>query len=102
MRHGTVAFIAAGGIASAMFGANVADAAPTAPDAAEVVDRLEAHGFHVFVHGGDGPLDRCAVNAVRPGQTFEWMGLDVPGPRDGLGKSTTIVTGMTIHLDVTC
>ena len=103
MRYLTLPLIAAGAIVTAPFGfAGAADAAPTAPDAAQAVERLEAHGFSVIVNKvGNAPLDMCTVSAVRPGQTFQRMESDVPGPRGDAGI-TTIVTGMTIYLDVSC
>lgn len=47
-----------------------AGAAPTgAPNAQSTIGMLQAQGFRVLVSRvGDGPLDKCTVNAVRPGR----------------------------------
>jgi hypothetical protein len=50
---------------------------------------------------GNAPLERCAVSGVRPGQTFQRMESEVPGPLGHMGV-TTIVTGKTVYLDVAC
>jgi hypothetical protein len=48
---------------------------------------------------GTAPLDRCVVNAVRPGQTFSRMDSGVPGAMDDI---VTTVTAMTVYVDVAC
>lgn len=91
-------FVAAGACGFA----GPASAAPTGPDVSRTVENLEAQGFNVIVNKvGNAPLDQCAVRGVRPGQTYERMESDVPGPRGHMGI-TTIVTGKTVYLDVSC
>lgn len=100
MKSFTVPVLVAGAAVLAFAGA--ASAAPMGPDVSRTVESLESQGFHVIVNKtGNAPLDLCAVDAVRPGQTFQRMESDVPGP---LGHSgvTTIVTGMTVYVDVSC
>ena len=50
--------------------ASSAAAAPTgSTDAQSTIGMLQAQGFHVLVSRvGDGPLNTCTVNAVRPGR----------------------------------
>lgn len=91
-------FVAAGACGFA----GPAYAAPTGPDVTRTVENLEAQGYNVIVNKvGNAPLDQCAVRGVRPGQTYERMESDVPGPRGHMGI-TTIVTGKTVYLDVSC
>lgn len=91
-------FVAAGACGFA----GPAYAAPTGPDVTRAVENLEAQGYNVIVNKvGNAPLDQCAVRGVRPGQTYERMESDVPGPRGHMGI-TTIVTGKTVYLDVSC
>ena len=92
--------IAAG--AAVLVSAGVATAGPTGPDVTRTVKSLESQGFHVIVNKtGNGPLDQCAVDSVRPGQTYQRMESEVPGPLGHMGI-TTIVTGKTVYLDVSC
>lgn len=101
MKFVTMPVIAAGAVAAIGF-AGAASAAPMGPDVSHTVENLEAQGFHVIVHKtGSAPLDQCAVSNVRPGQTYERMESEIPGPRGHTGI-TTIVTGKTVHLDVSC
>ncbi|MEO3757442.1 hypothetical protein ABGB19_04005 [Mycobacterium sp. B14F4] len=100
MKSSTLPLVAAG--AAALAFAGVASAAPMGPDVSRTVKTLESQGFQVIVNKtGNGPLDQCAVAAVRPGQTYQRMESDVPGPRGHTGI-TTIVTGKTVYLDVSC
>jgi hypothetical protein len=102
MKSFTLPVIAAGSIAAAAVGlAGVAGAAPSgALDASQTVGQLQARGFDVIVNKvGTAPLDRCVVNAVRPGQTFTRMDSGVPGAMDDI---VTTVTAMTIYVDVAC
>jgi hypothetical protein len=48
---------------------------------------------------GTAPLDRCIVNAVRPGQTFSRMDSGAPGAMHDI---VTTVTAMTVYVDVAC
>ncbi len=81
--------------------AGAADAAPTGPvTAADAVSALQADGFHVILNKtGTGPLDNCAVNAVRPGQTFERADSGAPGAGSSI---VTTVTSKTVYVDVAC
>ena len=100
MKSFTLSVIAAG--AAGLAFAGVASAAPMGPDVSRTVKSLQAQGFQVIVNKtGDAPLDQCAVDAVRPGQTYQRMESEVPGPLGHMGV-TTIVTGKTVYLDVSC
>jgi hypothetical protein len=69
-------------------------------DASQTVGQLQARGFDVIVNKvGTAPLDRCVVNAVRPGHTFSRMDSGVPGAMDDI---VTTVTAMTVFVDVAC
>lgn len=92
----------AGAIAVAALGfAGAATAAPSGVvTAAQTVGQLQSQGFHVIVNKvGTAPLDRCVVNAVRPGQTFARMDSGAPGAMDDI---VTTVTAKTIYVDVAC
>ena len=84
MKTFTTPVIAAGAIAAAALGfAGSANAAPMGPDVSQTVTNLQSQGFHVIVNKvGSAPLDACAVSAVRPGQTYQRMESEVPGPND--------------------
>ncbi len=102
MKSFTLPAIAVGAIATAALGlAGAAGAAPSgALDASQTVDQLRARGFDVIVNKvGTAPLDRCIVNAVRPGQTFSRMDSGAPGAMDDI---VTTVTAMTVFVDVAC
>jgi hypothetical protein len=102
MKSLTLPVLAAGAIVSAALGlAGAAGAAPSGPlDASQTVSQLQARGFDVIVNKvGTAPLDRCVVNAVRPGQTFSRMDSGAPGAMDDI---VTTVTAMTVYVDVTC
>ncbi len=102
MKCFTLPAIAAGAIATAALGlAGSAGAAPSgALDASQIVGQLRARGFDVIVNKvGTAPLDRCVVNAVRPGQTFSRMDSGAPGAMDDI---VTTVTAMTVFVDVAC
>ena len=102
MKSLTLPVIAAGAIASAALGlAGAAGAAPSGPlDASQTVSQLQARGFDVIVNKvGTAPLDRCVVNAVRPGQTFSRVDSGAPGAMDDI---VTTVTAMTVFVDVAC
>jgi hypothetical protein len=99
----TMPVIALGAITTAALEfAGVATAAPMGPDVSRTVKSLETQGFQVmFNRTGNAPLERWAVSGVRPGQTFQRMEFEVPGPLGHMGV-TTIVTGKTVYLDVAC
>ena len=80
--------------------AGAAHAAPSGPSAAQTVSQLQAQGYHVILNKvGNGPLDQCTVNSVRPGQTFSRMDSGAPGAMDDI---VTTVTARTVYVDVTC
>jgi hypothetical protein len=81
--------------------AGEADGAPSGPvTAAGTVSALEAEGFHVIVNRtGAAPLDQCAVNSVRPGQTFARADSGAPGAG---GSIVTTVTSKTVYVDIVC
>ena len=94
--------IAVGAIATAALGlAGAAGAAPSgALDASQTIGQLQARGFEVIVNKvGTAPLDRCVVNAVRPGQTFSRKDSGAPGAMDDI---VTTVTAMTVFVAVAC
>jgi hypothetical protein len=94
--------VIAGAIATASLGlAGAAAAAPSGGlDASQMIGQLQARGFDVVVNKlGTGPLDQCAVSAVRPGQTFARMDSGSPGAMDDI---VTTVTAMTVYVDVEC
>ena len=94
--------VVAGAIAVAAAGfAGVANAAPTGPvTASEMVSSLQAQGFTVILNKvGTASLDKCVVNSVRPGQTFERTDSGVPGAGSSI---VTTVTSKTVYVDVTC
>jgi hypothetical protein len=102
MKSFTLPAVAAGAIATAALGlAGAAGAAPSrALDASQTVGQLKARGFDVIVNKvGTAPLDRCVVNAVRPGHAFSRMDSGVPGAMDDI---VTTVTAMTVFVDVAC
>jgi hypothetical protein len=103
MKTVTMPVIAGAIVAAALGLAASANAAPMGPNVSQTVERLQAEGFHVIVNKtGNAPLEQCAVNAVRPGQTYTRMESEIPGPADrGVGIVTT-VTGKTVYLDVAC
>ena len=94
--------IATGAMAVAALGlAGAANAAPSGPaSAAETVNSLQARGFHVILNKiGTAPLAQCAVDSVRPGQTYTRMDSGVPGAMDDI---VTTVTARTVYVDVEC
>jgi hypothetical protein len=102
MKSFTLPAIAGGAIATAALGlAGAAGAAPSGGlDASQTVGQLQARGFDVIVNKvGSAPLDRCVVNAVRPGHTFSRVDSGVPGAMDDI---VTTVTAMTVYVDVAC
>jgi hypothetical protein len=102
MKALTLPVIAAGAIATAALGlAGAASAAPSGSlDASQTVSQLRARGFDAIVNKvGTAPLDRCVVNAVRPGQTFSRMDSGAPGAMHDI---VTTVIAMTVYVDVAC
>jgi len=85
----------AGGLAALALGGAAASSAMPAPvgSAQDVVNALQARGFHVIVNVvADAPLDTCAVTAVRPGS-------DVVV---GVGAPLEKPLYTTVYVDVTC
>ena len=77
------------GAAMALAALGLAGAANAAPSgqatASETVSSLQADGFQVILSRiGTGPLDRCAVSSVRPGQTYARRDSGAPGGSCGL------------------
>ena len=93
--------IVAGAVAAAAVGfAAAANAAPSGVTAAQTVGQLRSQGFDVIVNKvGTAPLDRCVVDAVRPGQTFARMDSGAPGAMNDI---VTTVTAKTVYVDVVC
>jgi hypothetical protein len=94
--------LAAGALASAALGlAGTASAAPSGPSSVDAtISQLQAQGFEVIVSRvNSAAVDRCTLNAVRPGQTFSRTDSGVPGANDDL---VTTVTNKTVYVDVTC
>jgi hypothetical protein len=102
MKFVTSAAIVAGVIASAAGGfAGTANAAPAGPQSVDrTISELQSQGFHVIVNKiGTHPLDQCAVDSVRPGQTFERRDSGAPGATNDI---VTTVTSKTVYLDISC
>ena len=94
--------LAAGALASAALGlAGTASAAPSGPSPVDdTISQLQAQGFNVLVSRVDSAaVDRCTLNAVRPGQTFSRNDSGVPGAQDDL---VTTATNKTVYVDLTC
>jgi hypothetical protein len=94
--------LTAGALASAALGlAGTASAAPSGPSSVDAtISQLRAQGFNVLVSRVDSAeVNRCTLNAVRPGQTFSRTDSGVPGAQDDL---VTTVTNKTVYVDVTC
>jgi hypothetical protein len=94
--------LAAGALASAALAlAGTASAAPSGPSPVDdTISQLQAQGFNVLVSRVDSvAVDRCTLNAVRPGQTFSRTDSGVPGAD---GDLVTTVTNKTVYVDVTC
>ena len=94
--------VVAGAIAVAAVGlAGAANAAPTGNvTASETVSSLQAQGFTVILNKtGAAPLDKCVVNSVRKGQTFERTDSGAPGAGSSI---VTTVTSKTVYVDVVC
>jgi len=81
--------------------AATAVAAPTGPSSVDqAVNQLKADGYAVVVNKiGAASADRCAVAAVRPGQTYSRTDSGTPGAQDDLH---TTVTGKTVFIDLAC
>ena len=102
MKLVTSAAVVAGVIACAAVGfASAADAAPARPRSVDqTISELQLQGFHVIVDKvGTHPLDQCAVDSIRPGQTFERRDSGAPGATNDI---VTTVTSKTVYLDVWC
>lgn len=78
--------------------ASSAVAAPTgSSDAQSTIGMLQAQGFHVLVSRvGDGPLNKCTVNAVRPGRKASQ---NVP---IRTGVRTQPIAAPTVFVDLAC
>ncbi|MDT5207975.1 MAG: hypothetical protein QOF67_390 [Mycobacterium sp.] len=96
--------LAAGVLTAAALGltttANAAPAGPSPVDA--TIDQLREQGFDVIVNRtGTAALERCTIDAVRPGQTFSRSdsGSGLPGSAYDI---VTTVTGNTVYVDIVC
>jgi hypothetical protein len=78
--------------------ASSAAAAPTgSSDAQSTIGMLQAQGFHVLVSKvGDAPLNKCTVNAVRPGRKAS-QNLPIR-----TGVRTQPVAAPTVYVDLIC
>ena len=102
MKNILVTSLATGALASAALGlAGIANAAPSgSPSVNATVSQLRAQGFEVIVNRiGTAPADQCALDAVRPGQTFSRTDTGVPGAGDDL---VTTITNKTVYVDLSC
>ena len=93
--------IASGLCAGALTFAAAAIAAPSGPSSVEqAMDQLEADGYAVIVNRvGAGPIDKCTLATVRPGQTYSRTDSGTPGAQDDVH---TTVTGKTVFVDLAC
>jgi hypothetical protein len=99
-----IASLAAGVLTAAALGlpapANAAPAGPPSVDA--TIDHLRAQGLEVVVNRtGTGAAAQCAINSIRPGQTFSRTdsGSGQPGSWNDM---VTTVTSNTVYVDITC
>ncbi|CRZ14393.1 hypothetical protein BN2156_01242 [Mycolicibacterium neworleansense] len=83
-----------------MTSASIAGAAPTGTsDAQTTIGMLQAQGFRVMVSKvGHGPLNRCTVNAVRPGRKSSLSQNPLVGVRTRPQQSIA----PTVYVDLTC
>jgi hypothetical protein len=93
--------IASGLWAGALTLAAASIAAPSGASSVEqATDRLEADGYTVIVNRvGAGPIDKCTLATVRPGQTYSRTDSGTPGAQDDVH---TTVTGRTVFVDLAC
>jgi hypothetical protein len=102
MKKFAITAAATAALAAAALGlAGTANAAPSGPSSVDAtVSQLKAQGYQVIVNRvGTAPLDRCTVNAVRPGQTYSRTDSGVPGAGNDV---ITTVTNKTVYVDVRC
>ena len=102
MKNFIFSAMAAGVLASAAVGlATTAHGAPSGPSSVDAtVNQLRSQGYQVILNRvGTASLDRCAVTAVRPGQTYSRTDSGVPGA--GSDPVTTI-TNKAVYVDVSC
>jgi hypothetical protein len=80
-----------------------ANAAPAGPSSVEAtIDYLRAQGLQVVVNRtGTGAMAQCAIDSVRPGQTFSRAdtGSGKPGSWNDI---VTTMTSNTVYVDITC
>jgi hypothetical protein len=103
MKNLLVTSLAAVALAATLGLTATANAAPAGPGSVDTtINQLRQQGFEVIVNRtGTGALERCTVNAVRPGQTFSRSdtGSGLPGSAFDI---VTTVTGKTVYVDLTC
>ena len=99
MNRSTLAAIAGEGalVALAVGFPAMAQAAPSVIGSAQdTVDELENNGFNVVLYKiGQGPLDQCTVNSVRPGLT-------VIRPVQNGGALVNRIVYQTVYLTAKC
>jgi hypothetical protein len=96
-RSTLAAFMAGAFIALALGLSPGAQAAPSSIGSAEdIANELEDNGFKVVLNKmGAGPLDRCTVDSVRPGET-------VTGPVQNGAALVNQIVYQTVYLTAKC
>lgn len=98
----TAAAICFGLLASGSGCAATATAAPSEASATETINQLQSEGYRVILSKvGNGSLDNCTVNAVRPGRS-------VTGPQPPINGNFTlmgpgqVLQYTTVYVDLDC
>ncbi|OMC39841.1 hypothetical protein A5740_25780 [Mycobacterium sp. GA-1841] len=77
-------------------------AAPANSSAEETIDKLKADGYNVILSKvGNGSLDQCTVDSVRPGQDVKhnWVIRGPAGQVDNLTRYTTVYVDLHCEED---
>ncbi|KWX25314.1 hypothetical protein AFM11_03230 [Mycolicibacterium wolinskyi] len=89
-------------IASALACGPSATAAPSEASATETINQLQSEGYRVILSKvGNGAIENCTVNAVRPGRT-------VTGPQPPVNGNFTlmgpgqVLQYTTVYVDLDC
>lgn len=99
-RMKSVAAIAGSAGALGLLLAAPSAAAPASPSAQETIDKLKADGYNVILSKvGNGSLDQCTVDSVRPGQDIKhnWVIRGPAGQVDNLTRYTTVYVDLHCH-----
>lgn len=98
MRNKAIAALAAGFALTGLALAGPAAAAPTGQTSAQqTIKDLEAEGYRVIqTRVGSGSIDKCTVNAVRPGRDITEL---KAAPR---GNTEEVVRYTTVYVDLKC